>query len=218
MPTVITQNGLRVVLVLGLTALLGGCVTGQSVAPQARINSNHIRTVQLKHDVVFTGKSSRMTKAARSGLAAFLRRAGVRYGDRVVVTASATPGKRPAGLAGARRKQVGRYMTFRGVRVLFGSHGGAGPATRIVRVSIRRSVVIAPDCPDWDTALTGGALDGKSSRFGCLNAAALAAMVADPNDLRRGRRFDAGDSDYQTHWIRQYRAGKAKTPKSTQTQ
>ena len=208
MPTMQTLSGLRFSLVLGATAVLGGCVTGQSVAPEARMNSNHVRNVELTHDVVFAGSSTRITKAGRNDLAGFLRRTGVRYGDRVIVSAGAMPGKKPARLASARRERVGRYMRFRGVKVLYGSHRGTGIGAKIVRVSVRRSVVIAPNCPDWDTALAGSALDGKPNRFGCLNSAALAAMIADPNDLRRGRRLDAGDADYQTLWIRNYRAAR----------
>jgi pilus assembly protein CpaD len=216
----IMQNmpGRRMALALGLAALLAGCETGQSLAPEAAINTNQVRSVVLKHDVVFAGKTKRMSKAARRELAVFLSRAGVRYGDHVVVSTAAAPGKQPVGLARTRLDRVGRHMRFRGVRVDYARHPANGVGANIVRVSVERSVVIAPDCPDWDTAVAGAALEGKPNRFGCMNAAALASMVADPNDLNRGRRLENGDAEYQTRWLRNYRAGKAKKPVSAQTQ
>jgi len=205
-------------LALGFIVLLAGCDTGQSLAPDYTENTNQVRTVSLQHAVAFAGKSQRMSKAARRDLAGFLHRNKVQHGDMVVVSAPAAAGKPPATLARRRLAQVGRFMSFRGLKVRYASHRSAGIGASIVQVSVERSVVIAPDCPDWDTAVAGAALDGRPDRFGCMNAAALAAMVADPNDLKRGRRFESGDATYQTRWLRNYRSGKAKAPAKTQTQ
>jgi pilus assembly protein CpaD len=213
-----TIRGRQTVLALGFTVVLAGCDTGQSLAPDYAENTNQIRTVSLKHAVVFAGKSGRISKAARTDLTAFLKRAKVDYGDRVVVSAPAAAGEKPGKLAQQRLGQVGRFMRFRGLKVQYASHRAAGVGASVVRVSIQRSVVIAPDCPDWDTAVAGAALDGRPDRFGCMNAAALAAMIADPNDLKRGRRLGPGNANYQTRSLRDYEAGKAKTPAKTTTQ
>jgi pilus assembly protein CpaD len=43
-----------------------------------------------------------------------------------------------------------------------------------------------PNCPDWsDSNLPMS--EGQSSNYGCATAVNLAAMIADPNDLIRGR-------------------------------
>lgn len=212
-----TISGRRLALTLGFTLLLAGCNTGQSLAPDYAENTNQIREVKLRHAVVFAGKSDRISKDARSDLEAFLRRAEMRRGDRVIVSAPAASGKKPGKLARKRLAKVGRFMRFRGLKVQYARHRAAGVGAGMVRVSIERSVVIAPDCPDWDTAVAGAALDGRPDRFGCMNAAALAAMIADPNDLKRGRRLGRGDGEYQSRWIRGYRGGKAKKPTATQT-
>jgi pilus assembly protein CpaD len=213
-----TIRGRQTALALGFTVLLAGCDTGQSLAPDYAENTNQIRSVSLNHAVVFAGKSQRMSKAARSDLATFLHRSKVQHGDRVVVSAPAAAGKKPGKLARQRLAQVGRFMRFRGLKVQYASHRAAGVGASIVRVSVRRSVVIAPNCPDWDTAVAGAALDGRPDRFGCMNAAALAAMIADPNDLKRGRRLGPGSANYQTRSYRDYMAGKATKPASTSTQ
>jgi pilus assembly protein CpaD len=217
MQTIRAIRGRQTALALGFTVLLAGCDTGQSLAPDYAENTNQIRSVSLNHAVVFAGKSQRMSKAARSDLATFLQRSKVQHGDRVVVSGPATAGEKPGKLARQRLAQVSRFMRFRGLKVQYASHRAVGVGASIVRVSVRRSVVIAPDCPDWDTAVAGSALDGRPDRFGCMNAAALAAMIADPNDLKRGRRMGPGNANYQTLWQRNYQAGKAKAPISTST-
>jgi pilus assembly protein CpaD len=51
-----------------------------------------------------------------------------------------------------------------------------------------------PNCPDWsDTNLPMS--EGQSSNYGCATALNLAAMIADPNDLIRGRTDTATGAD-----------------------
>jgi len=208
----------RSVVAVAATLVLAGCETGQNRAPDYAENTNQIRSVALRHDVLFVGNSTKMTKAAREDLSTFVKRADLKPSDRIVISAPAMPGKPMTKVAQARVSQVGRFFTFRGTKVQLAGHAAQGMGARIIRVSIHRSVVVAPDCPDWDTAVAGAVLNGRPDRFGCMNAAALAAMVADPNDLKRGRRLEHGDGDYQTRWLRNYRAGKSKAPTATQTQ
>lgn len=208
----------RSVVAVAATLLLAGCETGQNRAPDYAENTNQIRSVALQHDIIFMGNSTQMSKAARSDLSAFVKRAELQPTDRIVISAPATPGKAMTKVARARVGQVGRFFHFRGAKVKLASHRSTGVGARIIRVSIQRSVVVAPDCPDWDTAVAGAVLNGRPDRFGCMNAAALAAMIADPSDLKRGRQLGPGDADYQTRWMRNYRTGTAKAPAKTQTQ
>lgn len=51
-----------------------------------------------------------------------------------------------------------------------------------------------PGCPDWsDSKLPMS--EGQSSNYGCATAMNLAAMIADPNDLVRGRTDSSAGSD-----------------------
>jgi len=209
---------LRATAAAAATAVLVGCASGQSVAPEASINRNQVRTVQLRHEVLFAGRGVRIDRAARRELDAFLTRARVGHGDRVVVSAGTVgAGTGPRRLAQRRRQQVARHMRRRALSVAYANHAAARLGGDAISVRVRRSVVVAPDCPDWDAAMTGAALDGQPNRFGCLNASALASMVADPSDLVRGRRLEPGDGTYLSRGVRQYRAGKAKKPVSSQT-
>lgn len=60
-------------------------------------------------------------------------------------------------------------------------------------------------------------LAGKPARFGCMNASALGAMIANPADLVEGGQPGAGDADYLIRGLELYREGKAKEPKTQAT-
>jgi pilus assembly protein CpaD len=49
-----------------------------------------------------------------------------------------------------------------------------------------------PGCPDWSDADVATSVGATSHNYGCATNANLAAMIADPQDLVRGRAGDAG--------------------------
>lgn len=64
---------------------------------------------------------------------------------------------------------------------------GIAPVHRPVVANGTASV---PGCPDWSQGQVVPSAGAAGRNFGCATAANLAAMVADPQDLARGR--DAG--------------------------
>lgn len=56
-----------------------------------------------------------------------------------------------------------------------------------VRVVVSRTTASVPGCPDWSQAKNPGAPISTDSNYGCATNANLAAMIADPADLVRGR-------------------------------
>ncbi|MHA1538569.1 MAG: CpaD family pilus assembly lipoprotein [Alphaproteobacteria bacterium] len=198
----------------GALALLAGCGGVQNPAPGQAVNRNQVREVQMRHDVLFAGRVAQLDPRARTRIDSFLARSRAAYGDRVSVSAG-TIGAAGAAkkLARQRRAMVARYLRQRSLRVVM-REGQAGQlGGKAVTIKLARYVVVPPNCPDWDAALQGRALDGKPSRFGCMNASSLGAMVANPGDLVEGRTSGAGDAEYLILGLDQYRAGKAKTPK-----
>jgi pilus assembly protein CpaD len=75
--------------------------------------------------------------------------------------------------------------------------------------SVHRPVVAhgrayVPGCPDWSS----GGVDSAArtdSNFGCANATNLAAMIADPQDLVRGRDAGTEPSEVPTRSIKAWR-------------
>src|SRR3546814_2517410 len=67
---------------------------------------------------------------------------------------------------------------------------GAAPVTTgdvpadNLRVVVTRASAFVPGCPDWSTKSSINFNNATSSNYGCATNSNLAAMVADPNDLR----------------------------------
>ncbi len=199
-------------------ALLAGCGGTQNLASGDPINRNQVRAVQMRHDVLFAGQRAKLDPRARADIDSFLQRSRAVYGDRVSVTASTIgAGDGAKKLAQQRRAMVARYLRRRSLQVVL-REGPAGQlGGRAVTIKLARYVVVLPQCPDWDAAMQGNALDGKLARFGCMNASSLGAMVANPADLVEGGQPGAGDADYLIRGLELYRAGKAKEPKTQAT-
>ncbi|GAB5348097.1 CpaD family pilus assembly protein [Alteriqipengyuania sp. 357] len=59
-----------------------------------------------------------------------------------------------------------------------------------VRVVVTRSIASVPGCPDWSDDYDGNYMNTTSRNYGCATNSNLAAMVADPEDLIRGKESD----------------------------
>ncbi len=63
--------------------------------------------------------------------------------------------------------------------------GDVTPGT--VRIVVTRSSASVPDCPNWSKTTESNYNSATSANYGCATNGNLAAMVADPEDLVRGR-------------------------------
>jgi pilus assembly protein CpaD len=125
---------------------------------------------------------------------------GLRYGDRIAVDEGYGANRARADIAAA----VSEY----GLRIEDAAPvtPGSVPAGT-VRVVASRTTASVPGCPDWSAEDNGVApRQNTSSNYGCATNANLAAMIADPNDLVRGR-TDSGNGAATTaaRAIRVYR-------------
>ena len=59
-----------------------------------------------------------------------------------------------------------------------------------VRVVVTRSSASVPGCPDWSDDYDGNYMNATSRNYGCATNSNIAAMIADPEDLVRGRESD----------------------------
>ncbi len=75
-----------------------------------------------------------------------------------------------------------------------------------VRVIVSRTVASVPNCPDWSRPANPEFNGSLISNYGCAINSNLAAMVADPQDLIRGRTGNGtADVAAATKAIRSYR-------------
>lgn len=76
----------------------------------------------------------------------------------------------------------------------------------LVRVVVTRSAASVPSCPDWSTTDDRNYNTSNHSNYGCSVNSNLAAMVADPEDLVRGRQNGVLDNNSGKAAINAYRA------------
>lgn len=69
---------------------------------------------------------------------------------------------------------------------------------------VRDGVASVPGCPDWSDA-RNNAGEATAANFGCATASNLAAMLADPLDLVRGRTDPGTDANYANRAVKAWR-------------
>lgn len=171
------------VLALSLGLALAGCggmPTNRSV--------NSIRQPVVERSTValdVTTSTTGVPVAEQRRVAAWFDAMDLRYGDRVSVE---DPLDRPETRA-AIAEIVGRYgLLLSDSAPVGGSDLQPGQA----RIAILRSRASVPGCPDWSATSDATLGNGISPNYGCATNGNLAAMVADPEDLIKGR---AGSND-----------------------
>lgn len=103
------------------------------------------------------------------------------YGDRVSVDASGV------GADGERAEVAGLVAAY-GLLVTAEPASSLAPVEPgAVRVVVTRARASVPGCPDWSRDSANDFGEHTSSNFGCAMIRNLAAMVASPADLVRGR-------------------------------
>lgn len=131
-------------------------------------------------------------------LDAWFEALNLRYGDRVAIDEA-------AGYADASaRTDVAKVAARYGLLL---SEGAPVTAGRVqpgsVRVVVSRTEATVPGCPSYDQHEIG-ARHRTEPNYGCAANSNLAAMIADPNDLIRGR-SGPDQLDYNNKAIKTYR-------------
>lgn len=171
-------------LALGISASACSTVgTNQLTASNnPSMNSVHQPVVQRTDFVLdLAAQGDRLPDAECGRLEAWFDAINLRYGDTVWVDDG-------TGATGA-RADVAQAAAARGLLIAEGSPVTVGevPAGAI-RVIASRSTASVPNCPDWDPRGNGIAPpQGMSTNYGCSVNSNLAAMIANPEDLVRGR-------------------------------
>jgi len=80
----------------------------------------------------------------------------------------------------------------------------------LVRVTVHRTLVTLPACPDWSGNPKIDSQNQPFSNFGCADAVNLGLMVARPSDLAAGRPSGTMDGEYGAAAVERYRQGKTK--------
>lgn len=197
------------VLALGV----GACATspGGQLTPtnNPSLYSVHQPVVQHTNFVLdLDASGDQLSPSERARLIGWFEGIELRYGDQIFVE---QPRDYPS--PGA-RADVGRVLGEYGMLLRNGApvtNGNVAPGT--VRVIASRATASVPGCPNWNDPNLGPS-SNTSPNYGCAVNSNLAAMVADPNDLIRGRQ---GSVDSSAHTAaRAVRVYRERQPTGTQ--
>jgi pilus assembly protein CpaD len=166
------------VLIIALGAGLAACNTAD--LPRQGLSAANVPVVSTTNfvfDAAAPGGALAPGEAGR--LDAWFRTLDVRYGDTVFVDAFD---------GGPARAQVADVAGNYGLLVTPGAPVTAGqvvPGT--IRVVVSRNVATVPNCPNWNSVSQPNFNNQSPSNFGCSVNSALAAQVANPQDLVHGQ-------------------------------
>jgi pilus assembly protein CpaD len=194
----------RLLLLVGMLSL-AACDTGFDSAEKSDPlppKHNQVELVAVDHDVNFARGAKSVAPGEIAGLSNFLRDNAVGDGDTVTVD---NP-KGASSLTAARQAAV--LTELKALHVRAASTPATTQVANAVRIHITHAVVIAPQCPDWSKPEADNSDNSPSSNFGCATEADLAAMVANPADLAKGRVSGTADGAVLARGVELYRSGK----------
>lgn len=179
-------------VLIALGSTLAACTNSMARGPDvpaagmASVNVPVVSRADYLFDVAAPGGVLAPSEAAR--LDGWFQGLDVRYGDDIYVD----------GASGAAREQIADVVSRYGLAVMPGAPVTAGtPAPDTVRVVVSRTVASVPNCPNWSVPASPNYANALMSNYGCGVNGNIAAMVANPEDLLRGR-DTAATSDART--------------------
>lgn len=182
-----------------LALTLAGCM-GTHNRGMESVHQPVVERADYAIDLAATGSGLASGEAAR--LAGWFDAMRLGYGDRVSVDD-------PAGRAYSARAEVGGVVA--GYGLLLADEAPVTTGTSVpgtVRVVVSRMRADVPGCPDWSRNPSQDFEAHTSSNYGCAVNSNLAAMVADPADLVRGRSGSGvNDPAVSSKAIESYRKG-----------
>jgi pilus biogenesis lipoprotein CpaD len=216
---IVSMQRLRVGLLLPALALsVGACsaekwekadrwlekqwTVGERTYPPERLKIG-VRRAETAEHIAFAPGAAVLSPEQRDALVRFIARSGAGTGDDALVSISAAGGR---ALAERRAASIASFLHRQGLRVTrsFEPH----PLPHGATVTLSRLVATAPNCPEWDRLMRTNTLEEHKPRFGCINAASLAASVHRPMDLVSGRPTGPSDGPTLDSGLQKLREGK----------
>jgi len=164
---------------------------------------NHVEMVSLEHVVAFRPNAIRLDQAERGRLIQFFENSNVKSTDQIALHAPVAASGPDGQVARARLDFLQREFLTRGLPArVYRSHAGIPLSdTNQIAVVVHRAIAMPPDCSMPDPIGAGR----PRSTPGCAVNASLGLMVADPQDLARGRPTSPADGVAASKAIEGYR-------------
>ena len=164
-----------------------------------------LEITEYRQDVRFAPGSASLATGTEDALMAFL--SGVGAGDRVYVIAGAAD---RSGLAERRSRAVGTLLARNRIQSQSRFTEDDVLPVEGVAVVVQRTAVALPSCPNWTQVPNRNSDNQPMSNWSCATAVNFGLMLADPNDLARGRDPGPADGEAVARSIENYRKGRTK--------
>jgi len=184
-------------ILLALAAIALPLGAAQAGRYNRGVESVHQPVVQ-RSDYIFDVPGNGLDPVEGTRVQQWFDAIGLGYGDRISIDNSAGPtasNKDIAAIVGG----FGLFLTP-GAPV---TEGAIAPGN--ARIVVSRSTASVPGCPDFSQASQPNFTAASSSNYGCAINSTLAAMVANPEDLVRGREAGGPSADTAAKAIRVWR-------------
>ncbi len=191
------ESKMRAPVLLIVASLAAMAPAALSARSNRGVESVHQPVVQ-RSDYTFDVPAGELGSDDRARVLQWFDALGLDYGDRVSVDTGTAPGTPADAIA----PLVARYGLFLsdGAPV---TPGALAPGN--MRIVVSRSVAAVPACPDYSAYSQPNFTGAASSNFGCGINSTIAAMVANPEDLVRGRRGRGSTADTAAKAIKVWR-------------
>jgi pilus assembly protein CpaD len=187
---------------------LGACGRGWPVedwqGPQLKAEPE-LQVTEYRHEVQFVPGSATLAPGSEQALRSFL--GGIGRGHRVYVVAGA-PDR--SGLAARRSRAVATLLASHRVQSEARLADEELLPADAVAVITKQTVVALPECPNWSQPPNQGYDNQPMSNWSCATAVNFGMMLADPNDLVRGRDPGPADGEAVARSVENYRKGRTK--------
>jgi pilus assembly protein CpaD len=185
-----------------ITALLGisltGCGTLDTNSSMYSVHQPVVERTNYAIDVNTSGNGISSTEQVR--VAEWLDALKLGYGDRVALDYGDSYSNAAA------KQDVANLAEKHGMLMVDTAPvtpGNVAPGT--VRLVVTRSKASVPSCPDWSKTSDRNYNGANHSNYGCATNTNIAAMVADPEDLIRGRATDRMDNSTSSKAVKALR-------------
>lgn len=195
-------------------ALLAGCANDPGLIPYAEWQQMdppprlEVRDAPVVHAVNFEPGAAQLSETEWGAVAAFLATEDVGPGERVMLEAPSA-GTADTDRIAQRLAALRGGLEEQGVSVAMSppaTPGTLGPDQ--IRLIASRATVVDPACPGYNEPVSSYDRFGRPNiNIGCSNEVNLGLMVADPNDLVRGRSLAPADAERSALAIQKYRTG-----------
>lgn len=176
--------------------VLTGCTMGKNTS----LYSVHQPVVERTNYTIDVNANGGIPSTEQERVAQWFEAMNLGYGDRVSIDYGG--GYPDAAVKGA----IAGLAADHGMLISETAPVTAGivnPGT--VRIVVTRSTASVPSCPDWSKFGENNFNSSNHSNYGCGINSTLAAMVADPEDLVRGRETKSLDKNDGNNAIKAYR-------------